>query len=215
MPRTYKRGKAPRPGDDAGLECEAVGCTITESSGWSKGICASCRAKAVRESNLLGTSKVLADVSNEVEAVLRRSNYAAAAAAMATGGPMLMPLLPMVQATVVPERVEDEARPDLADPQAVADAERRAVAAEARAVAADARAAEATAKLERVLQTVVDELFADLGKRQCDQGVPVRRVKRRTGLSCAELRPHDRAMKVIDSMCYDCEHEKNVYWRDQ
>lgn len=209
MPRAYVKGLKQRPGEDAGSECEQDGCTTTASSSWSKGVCAACRSKAVRD----GTScTALSNVSNEVEAVLRRANYAAAAAAMATGAPTL---LPVAQATVLPVALVGEPQPVEAqpDPQAVAAAERRAAEAERRAAAAEARAADATKKLERVLLTITDRLFAELGKH--DDEVPARRVKRWTGLSCAEMWPHHKAMKVIDRMPYDREHDNNKYVRDE
>ena len=46
MPRVYTKGVKKRPGENAGQPCEAEGCSTTESSGWSKGICAACRKKA-------------------------------------------------------------------------------------------------------------------------------------------------------------------------
>ena len=149
---------------------------------------------------------MLGDISNEVEAVLRLGNYATAAAAWATGAPTL---LPVVQA-VLPVAVAPPPPLEVPESQVIAEAEQRADEAERRAEAAEARAADATKKLERVLLNITDRLFAEA---KADK-VPVRRVKRWTGLSCKEMWPHHEAMQVLDTLAWDRENENNEYMRD-
>ena len=196
MPRTYQKGNdKARPGEYAGCECETVGCTSVTSSSWSNGVCASCRSKSARKRKTLGVV--------QIETVLQRSNFAAAAAAMASGMPLLTPLPTMVHmpamAVPMPTAIAPQVEEAQPNPQALVEAEQRAAKSEARAAAADKRAADATAKLNRVLLTIADRLFAELGG-ETDEGVPARRFRRWTGLSCEELQPHHNAMKVIDLM---------------
>ena len=97
MPRKYKKGLKERTGENAGSECVGYDCKVTKSSSWSKGFCAGCRSEARRN----GTACIAVSQTVEMEcaAVISRGNYAAAAAALASGAPTM---LQVVQATVLP-----------------------------------------------------------------------------------------------------------------
>ena len=203
MPRKYVRGQKQRT-DAPGSACES--CTATTSSGWSKGVCASCRVKAARKVEQSGN--VLGDVSNllvDVERVLGRGDYAGAA--FAAGMPAWTERPPVEQATVVQATVVAEPMEEL-QPRAVAAAEQRAAAGEKRAAAAEAHAAELQAKLQRVLCTTRDRLLATAHE---EDSIPVERLGRYTGLSVDELMPHRRAMQLL-FMAYPEEQKTREFW---
>ena len=200
MPRKYVPGLKLRPGDAAGQTCEAPGCTRTTSSYWhAHGRC--CTSDGCTEYFGVGKfskKRALGDATNVIasfEAVLANADYAAAAAAMASGGappPPVPPPVPVVEATAVVVEPQAEALAE-AEQRGAAEGEARAVAAEARAAEAEARAADAVAKLERMLGVV----FEDLMKERGDDGMSIeeRDVRRWTGLTPDEIRPHTKALK--------------------
>ena len=210
MPRKYVRGQKQRT-DAPGSACES--CTATTSSGWSKGVCASCRVKAARDGADASRSadesgRVLGDVSNllvDVERVLGRGDYAGAA--FAAGMPAWTERPPVEQATVVQATVVAEPMEEL-QPRAVAAAEQRAAAGEKRAAAAEAHVVELQAKLERVLCTTRDRLLATAHE---EDSIPVERLGRYTGLSVDELMPHRRAMQLL-FMAYPEEQKTREFW---
>ena len=205
MPRKYVRGQKQRT-DAPGSACES--CTATTSSGWSKGVCASCRVKAARDGADASRSadesgRVLGDVSNllvDVERVLARGDYAAAAASMLERPPVEQ--APVVEATLVAEPMGE------LQLRAVAAAEQRAAAGEKRAAAAEAHAAELQAKLQRVLCTTRDRLLATAHE---EDSIPVERLGRYTGLSVDELMPHRRAMQLL-FMAFPEEQKAREFW---
>ena len=184
-----------------------IGCDAKTSSGWAKGVCASCRVKAAR-AGAGPSDKVLGEVSNlllDVERVLARGDYAGAAAA--PGMPAWTERPPVVEATLVTKPTEE------LQPQAVAEAERRAATAEKRAAAAEAHAAELQAKLERVLCTTRDRLLASARVGHEDE-IPVERLGRYTGLSVKELRPHSKAMQMLYCAFPEGKKEKEHWLHD-
>ena len=202
MPRKYVPGLKLRPGDAAGQTCEAPGCTRTTSSYWhAHGRC--CTSDGCTEYFGVGKfskKRALGDATNVLasfEAVLANADYAAAAAAMASGGappPPVPPPVPVVEATAVVVEPQAEALAE-AEQRGAAEGEARAVAAEARAAEAEARAADAVAKLERMLGVVFEDLMKERGFNVNPKCIEERDVRRWTGLTPDEIRPHTKSLK--------------------
>ena len=216
MPRKYKLGLKPRPGDKAGEECEGPGCHRTTSSTWLAAG-RSCTSDGCKKFFKVGPYRppkvTLAELDENLAQV---ANFCASLPGQKRSASAVLPIVPCVPLPVepfaAPEAEHAEAQ------EAIADAERS----EERATAAEACAADLRAQMKLVLRKCSDRLIAESQRSHQPKGdfgghtIPASRMERETGLSLAELGPFHRAMDLAFMPAREGGHFERVEdWWDE